>query len=279
MDRSSAFDTVKADIAKGNTADAGPRILMIASENPGDAIVLLTCASLLTAVGLSAERAEVVSMIAGNPPKDPGLRLEVSAGLRGLGEFGTALKLLEGLPDDDAVARERMEDLYGLNDFAGAHAAYSVIKNPKPGDEIRCVDIMCSLKDFKGADAKSIAMLAGAPDDYDVLKCRCSVLLRSGKQKEAERFVKDFLKKDKKSADANALASYFLYMCNKVSAAGGYASKAVQTDGRHVGAMEILALCLVEKGKPKEARIVAGAINEIVPGHPAVVRIIESCRE
>lgn len=279
MEKGSAFDAVKADIARGKTADAGPRILMIASENPGDTMVLLTCASLLTAVGLPAERGKVVSMISGNPPDDLNMRMEAAAGLRGLGEFSAALSLLDGVPPNDSVSRERMEDLYGLRDYAGAVAAHASISEPTLGDDIRLVDALCSLKDFKKAAAKTSEILAEDPSGYEAQRCHCSMLLRSGKQKEAEQFARDRLKSDKKSADANALASYVLYMCGKVSAAGGFATKAVQADNRHIGAMEILALCLVEKGKIDEARIVAGAINEVVPGHPAVVRIIEACRE
>jgi Flp pilus assembly protein TadD len=122
------------------------------------------------------------------------------------------------------------------------------------------------------------ALLAEAPDLLGVQKCYCSVLSSAGRSKEAEKFVKDNLKKNKSSPDADALAAYLLWIEGKTTSAGAYAAKAVKGDPNNTTAMEILAYCLVEKGKTSEAKIVAGAINEKEPGNPAVVRILDMCR-
>lgn len=277
MDNSKVLGEIRAGIAKGDTAGAGPGIMALASGNPEDPMTLLTCASLLTAIGLGEERRKVVSMITGKPSEDMILRFETARGLRGLSEFEAALILLDGMPSDDGVRRERAENLLGLSRYADAEAECLGIAEPTVNDDIRMAGILCSLGRAADAEKKASAVLAEAPSDYDAQRCYCSVLMRTGKQKDAEKFAKENLKKDKSSADANALAAYVLYASDKIAAAGGFASKAVRTNPKHIGAMEILAMCFADKKKYSEAKIIAGAINEVAPGHPAVVRILEIC--
>jgi hypothetical protein len=82
------------------------------------------------------------------------------------------------------------------------------------------------------------------------------------------------LKKDE-SPNADALASFYFWIEGRSTSAGAFASKAVKADPGNILAMEILAYCLIEKGKTQEAKIVAGAINEKDPGNQAVVRILD----
>lgn len=275
MDNNAAFREIRASIASGNTAGVGAKALAVANENRDDPLAMLTCASLLMASGLK-EKDEVIRMISERPPSDSITRFETARGLRSLMEFHAALALLKDIPENDGVHRERMENLHALSKYADALSEYEKITEPAMADDIRHADILCSLGKFKEAESSALALMNESPG-YETGRCYCSVLLRSGRQKDAEKYAKERLKAGKESADSNALAAYVLYMCGKSSAAGGFASKAVRADNKHIGAMEILALCLAEKGKKKEAKIIAGAINEIEPGHPAALRILGIC--
>lgn len=278
MDKDSAFKEVQNNIAKGNTAAVRPQVMKIASDHSDDAITLLTCASLLKTVDDDEGSESVIKMLMDDLPPEESARLEIAKGLNGLGYSGYASDVLKDLAVSDDIQRMRMTVAYDLGDHELSVHEYDLIQEPAPDDDIAEIDALCALGRFKEADEKSIGLLS-RENNYQSQRERCSVLLRSGRQKDAEKFVKDILKNDKRSADANALAAYFMWMNNKISAAGGYATKAVKADPTHIGAMEILALCLIEKGKINEAKIVAGAINEQAPGHKAVIRILSMCRQ
>ncbi len=279
MDVNQALREVQTNIGSGNREAACTQIVQIVLDNSEDPVILLTCTSLLKTIGEREKTDWTVDVLMKCLSTDQTSRLEIAKGLNGLGRFADAKKILSELDGNDNVYREIMRTSYGLGDYSEAATAYKRMNTPNTDDRTMMVDTLCSLRDFKAADDKSSEMLLRTPDDYSIQRCRCSMLLRAGRNKEAEGFVREILKKDKKSADANALAAYFMWMNGKISAAGGYATKAVKTDPKHIGAMETLALCLIEKGKMNEARIVAGAINEQSPGHQSVTRILEMCSQ
>ena len=69
-----------------------------------------------------------------------------------------------------------------------------------------------------------------------------------------------------------------MWINGKIPAAANYANRALHVDPLHVGALEVMAMCFVEKGKYTQAKLFAGAINEKEPGSPAVIRILDACR-
>ncbi|NLU45465.1 MAG: hypothetical protein GXX87_00735 [Euryarchaeota archaeon] len=278
MDRAQAFEGIRKSIAAGDLAAVGPQVAGIAASAADEPLVLLTCLSLLRSVGETETAETVLGMIAASLRADPSAALETARGLRGLGYRREAHAALAALPADDAVERERMAALHGMGEHADAVAAYGRIAEPTVDDDVLAAEAFCSLGDFASADALAARLMEEMPSDFRAGRCRCSVLLRRGLSREAGDLVKAALKADKRSADANALAAYFMWMSGKTAAAGGYAAKAVRADPGHVDAMEILALCLIEKGKRDNARIIAGAINEQAPGHDAVMRILDACR-
>ncbi|UAL08301.1 MAG: tetratricopeptide repeat protein [Candidatus Methanogranum gryphiswaldense] len=279
MNRDQAFKEIQKNIGVGNKDAVGQQIMLIASNSHDDPMTLLTCASLLKVVEEDEKVDEVVNIIMNNLPSNETSKIEIVKGLKGIGRFKEAAKILENLAICDDIQRERMSVRYGLGDYSGSVESYNLIQEPTLDDEIVMIDALCSMKEFKIANDESIRLLNEAPSDYYVQRCHCSVLLRWGHEKEAESFVKEILKNDKSSANTNALAAYFMWMNGKISAAGAYATKAVKTDPKNIGAMETLAFCLIEKGKINEAKIIAGAINEQTPGHQAVVRILDMCRQ
>jgi len=279
MDKEQAFKEVQKNIGIGNKMAASQQIMQIALDHRNEPMTLLKCTSLLKVIEDDENMDAVLHMIMNDMPSDENSRIELVKGLKGLGRFKEASDILEGLAITDDIQRERMSVSYGLMNYGATIDSYGLIQEPTLDDEIIMIDALCSLNSFKEADLESRKLLDEAPSDFYVQRCRCSVLLRWGHSKEAEAFVKGVLKTDKSSADANALAAYFMWMNDKITAAGGYATKAVKTDPKHIGAMEILAFCLIEKGKIDEAKIVAGAINEQAPGHQSVVRILDMCRK
>ncbi len=277
MDRAQVFEEVRRRIAAGRHQETAPLVLGIAMDAEDEPLVLLTCLSLLKTIGEPAAETEVLEMITGRPAGDPAVRLETARGLRGLGLHPEACGILGDDTGDDAE-RERMAALRGLDDHAGAVAAYRRIGDPDIDDDVLAADCLCSLGDYADAAAIADRLMGSRPSDLRAQKCNCTVMMRRGRSREAGDFVKGILKRDKHSADANALAAYFMWMSGRIAAAGGYASKAVKADPGNVDAMEVLAFCLVGKGKRDQARVVAGAINERSPGHEAVMRILEACR-
>ncbi|MBO4568829.1 MAG: hypothetical protein J5674_02445, partial [Candidatus Methanomethylophilaceae archaeon] len=129
--------------------------------------------------------------------------------------------------------------------------------------------------EHEAAVSEASRLLSEHPSDYSVQVRYVSALMSAGKRKEAVKHVRDGLKK--KTADSNALAGYAMWVSGNVKSAGAYASRAVQMDPSHIGAMETLGLCLAETGDVPKARIVAGAINEISPGDKAVIKILSYC--
>ncbi len=279
MDKEQAFKEVQRNIGTGNKMAASQQVMQIAFNHRDEPMTLLKCASLLKVIEDDENMNAILEMIVNDLPSDENSRIELVKGLKGLGRFEEADIALEDLAITDDIQRERMSVSYGLMDYNATIDSYELIQEPTLDDEIVMIDALCSLNSFKEADEESRRLFDESPSDFYVQRCRCSVLLRWGHSKEAEAFVKGILKNDKSSADANALAAYFMWMNGKISAAGGYATKAVKTDPKHIGAMETLAFCLIEKGKIDEAKIVAGAINEQAPGHQSIVRILDMCRK
>lgn len=265
---------IQARIAAGKRDEAVTMISEVVSNFPDDPLTLLTCASLLRALGENAKTKSVVSVIAENSSSN---FLGIAKGLRGIGYPSEALYVLK--KEDETDERYRLEAglLRDLKMFEESLDVSANISLRYIDDDVGDIEAVISLKRSEAAVIEAEELLATAPGVFEVEKCYCSALVSAGRQKEAEKFVKSELKDDKNSADTNALMAYLLWVLGRTSGAGAYASKAVQLDPGHIGAMEILAYCMIDKGKIKEAKIIAGAINEKSPGHSAVLRILDLC--
>ena len=103
-------------------------------------------------------------------------------------------------------------------------------------------------------------------------------MFKRGESKEAIKFAKSFLKEDKKNIDNLALNAYVMRINGRTPAAVNYCNRVLNTDFKHIGALETLALCFIEKKSFVNAKLLAGAINDADPGNPAVIRILDACR-
>ena len=275
MDKEKALKEIQSNIRGGNTPLASGQIMEMADCFSDDPFTLLTCASLLKVIDHDPDAEKVANKISGIVKDED--RLEAAKGLRRIGFPAEAKKILSAAAESDGVIREKMNVFFDLRMYPEASETYDRLSIPTLDDTATMIGAISAAGEHKRAVDLAEGLLAESPDTLNVQKCYCSVLFAAGKTKEAGKFVKDNLKKNKTS-DAESLASYYLWIEGKTTSAGAYASKAIKSDQNNTLAMEILAYCLAEKGKISEARIVAGAINEKEPGNPAVVRILDMCK-
>ncbi|MDR1404961.1 MAG: hypothetical protein LBJ20_05300 [Candidatus Methanoplasma sp.] len=278
MDKEKALKEIQSNIRAGKTELASKQTAELSNCFSDDPLMLLTCASLLK-VTEDEKGAETIAERIPGSVRDTGISgLEVAKGLRGIGFPAEAEEILSGLDESEEVIRERMRALFDMRMYEESSLLYKLLNSPTTDDSAVMIEAVSAGGEHDSAVNMAENLLGEAPDDPTVMRCYCTVLSVSGKRKEAGKFVKDNLKKDKSSPNANALAAYYLWTDGKSASAGAYASKAIRQDPGNIMAMEILAYCLAEKGKSKEAKIIAGAINENEPGNSAVVRILDMCR-
>ena len=276
MEKEKVLKEIQSNIGAGKTDLASQQIQEMANNFSDEPFTLLTCASLLKVIGDEKGAKDVVDSIV-SKIRDKN-RLEVAKGLRGIGFLEDAERLLNGAEGSDGTFREMMIVSFDLGKYAESITSYEKLANPTIDDTAVMIGSISASGDHECAVKLAKELLEEAPDDLNIQKCYCSTMISAGMSKEAGRFVKDNLRKNKNSSDADALASYLLWVEGKTKSAGAYASKAIKADPENTMAMEILAYCLIEEKKLKEAKIIAGAINEKRPGDPAVVRILDACR-
>jgi predicted Zn-dependent protease len=263
MEKEKVLKEIQSNIGAGKTDLASIQIQEMTNAFSDDPFTLLTCASLLKVIGDEKGSRKTVDGIV-NRIRDEN-RLEVAKGLRGMGYPSEAEKLLADAADSEDAFRERMMTSFDLGKYDVCIASYEKLSDPTIDDTAVMIDSVSKGGDREKAVRLAEELLTEAPDDLTVQKCYCAAMISAGMSKEAGKYVKDNLKKNKDSSDADALASYLLWVEGKSKSAGAYASKAIRADPENTMAMEILAYCLIEKKKLQEAKIVAGAINEKRP--------------
>ena len=275
MDKEQALKGIQSNIRSGNKEMASSQIEGLASAYSDDPFTLLTCISLSKVIEDEKGASKTMKILLGAVVKRSAL--ETAKGLRSMGYFEEALSVLSDAESNDEVLRVRAAALSDMGRPIESIAEYEKIKERTISDDVAEAEALCSVKEYEKAIRTAKRILSESPE-FSVKRCYCHVLISSGDRKGADRFVKDEMKKDKNSADNNALAAYQMWIEGKIAPAAAYAKKAIISDEGHIGAMEVLAYCLAEKGKIAEAKIVAGAINEKEPGHQAVFRILNLCK-
>jgi Predicted N-acetylglucosaminyl transferase len=275
MDKEQALKGIQSNIRSGNKEMASSQIEGLASVYSDDPFTLLTCISLSKVIEDEDGASRLLRILLKTVEK--GSAFEVAKGLRSMGYCEETLSVLTGVEDNDDILRVRAAALSDMGRPVDAIVISEKIKDRSISDDIFEAESLCSVKEYEKA-VRIAKRILSESSEFSVKRCYCHVLISSGDRKGADRFVKDEMKKDKNSADNNALAAYQMWIEGKTTPAAAYATKAIKSDEGHIGAMEVLAYCLAEKGKIAEARIVAGAINEREPGHQAVIRILDLCK-
>ena len=277
MDIEGTFDSIYTDMKNDEYGNVRQKVDAIASSTD-EIFVLLKCASLLKTVDDDDGCQDILDRVITTASNIRGGRLTIAIPLRNLGRPADAYDLIKDEEDTDRMLSEKARTLLMADEGESALSKMRKMSSMTPSDRILLAEILCSLGEFKEAYEISDAL---AKDDgsYDTLANLCSTLILMGRNKDAVKTAKQRLKDDKTSADAPALVAYVMRVNGKTTAAAAYAHRALSTDHTHKGALETMAFCLIERSRFKEAKVMAGAINEKSPGDPAAIRILDACRQ
>jgi tetratricopeptide (TPR) repeat protein len=236
---------------------------------------LLKCASLLKVVddeeGCQIILDRIVSMPHGND------KFTVAMSLRGLGRPDDAYEMIKDIEENDDMLFEKAGTLLMMDEAEEALAKLKKIISMRSEHNILMAEVLCALGEFDEAYVISSKLVSNENASYVSLVNLCTTLMMMGKNKDAVRTARKYLKEGK-DADSLALAAYVMRINGRMSAAANFAHRAITKDHTHKGALETMAFCLIEKSKFTEAKVFAGAINERSPGDPAVIRILDACR-
>lgn len=274
MDADAVFDEIRKDIAEGRGDSVGQKVLALAEsdENP---MTRIKCLSLLKVIDDSGVSKEILRLLLEDLPEDRRMLIQISGALRGLEYPASALSVLKGMEQDDSVRRMSAMCMIDLEEYEDALDMVGRIEEITPFDRVMLTEIHSALGMHSKAIEISSNLLEEYPKNYEVRRAYVSALMLGGRDKEAAKYARAAVKD--KTADSNALAAYVLRIEGNYKAAAGFATRAINIDNGHIGAMETLGICLAEKGEYDKARIVAGAINEKSPGDKAALNVLSYC--
>lgn len=276
MNDEKALSDIKKVIAAGQL-DTAEFLLLNRADSAEDPLVKVHCASILLVIGRTESSDKVLEELYDEVYGEDADMFPVAQAMRGLGRGDLAFGLLEDMIESDGVLREKTMSLNMMGRFEEAIESAEKISVLTADDSVLLIESLSSLGEHDKALKMSEELSKEFPDDYNVLRARGGALIAAGKEKEALKYARGLMKAKKDSADANAVGAYVMYIIGNTKPAGAFSSKALRIDETHTGAMETLALSLVDKGEFKNACIVAGAMNEKEPGNPAAVRILRLC--
>jgi len=276
MDMKEALDGIRQNIRDEKYDIAEPQIMELASQNQGDPLILLTCASMLRTIGDEDDFPGVLSVLMSHIPTDEDVQYDVASGLIGLGCLKEAGSLLKDLKSSDRVCRARAAVYHGLNRDADALNEIEAMNDMQDIDHVLRVQVLGSIGKNDEAIAEAEALLKNH-QDYRSGRCYISALVLADRTKDAAKFAKEQLKT--KTADGYALMAYYEWLNGNSTAAGAFSSKCLGLEEHHIGALETIGYSFADKKSYWEAKVAAGAINELEPGNPAVFRILAMCRD
>lgn len=274
MDTDQAFMEIRKDISDDRGDLVGAKTLALA-ESDTDPMTRIKCLSLLKVVEDRETSQAILGMIMDALPEDPKVLVQTAGALRGLDYPSSALSILKGMEQDDSVVRMSVLCLMDLEEYEEALDSIGRISELLPFDRVMLAETQSALGMHDDAVGTASKLLREYPQNYQVRRAYVASLLLAGREKDALKYARAGLKD--KSADSNAIAAFALRISGNCKAAAGYATRAIQIDNGHVGAMETLGICLAMKGEYDKARIVAGAINEKSPGDKAALNVLSYC--
>lgn len=274
MSNDDSFNEIVADLSAGRTDEVSSKSIALAEETD-DPFTIVKCISLLKVANDKETISKLIDILMTKVPEEYNPRVEIAGALRGLEYPHKAYEILKEMEGEDPLVRIKSICLAEMEEYEMALSCVTGIKEQTVGDRVLMVDIYSSLGEHSAANKIAESLIGEFPKEYVVMRCYVTALILAGRDKEAVKFVRSCLKD--KSADSNAIAAYVMRITGNIKAAAGYATRAIQIDNGHVGAMETLGICLAEKGEIDKARIVAGAINEKSPGDKAALNVLSYC--
>ena len=277
MDAESTFREIAENIKNDRYDDASEQTRDLA-DSTDDVAIKLKCASLLKVIededGCQGIVDDVLDMVDDDDPKN----FDIALSIRALGRAEDAYALMRPYRSQDDRVPEIARTLMLIDE---SEEALSLMTEHGPkdiGERILLCEILCSLGEFAKAQREAESIVKDEDASYRSLLNLVTVLMKKGDVKDAVKVTKEHLKEDKKNAESLALQAYVMYISGKIPAAANYANRALQIDYSNSGALEVMAMCLIEKKKFKEAKLLAGVINDKDPLDPAVMRILDACR-
>ena len=274
MDDEETIRQIRENIIADHNDLARPQILDLATRSTDRPMTLLTCASLFLTLGDEDGFQSVLKTISSNLPSDSDLLCEIAAGLIALDVPRDAFEALRNAGDSGKAVRHRAAALQALLKHQDALATIDSVSDRTDDDLVLRAQILSSLK--RHDEALSVLKPMVDAGYYPACRAYVAALLKAGLEKDAQKYVRTRAKD--KTADGLALMAQYQWITGNETAAGAYASKAIKVDEKHTGAMEFLGYSLAVKGAVREAKIVAGALNERDTGNAAAFRIIVLCR-
>ena len=278
MDTEAAFEHIKDNIKDEKYDMVLPEVKEIVSQCGGDVQILFKCASLLKVVEEEDYCQEILDSITESLPEDEERRMGIAIALRGLGRAEDALEIMRSFKTYVPDQYELSLTLYAAEEY---ESALSVLEESGRDDQksmILMTDILCAVGETKKAMEVADKTIYYYGSSYDTLVNKCNVVFRTGEAKATIKFAKEHLKESKANNDFLALEAYVMRINGRLPAAVNYASRVLKKDYKHIGALETMAMCFVEKKSFINAKLLAGAINDADPGNPAAIRILDACR-
>lgn len=272
MDQEREFRRIAALIGAGDEPGAYRAAEGVIASHGDDPFVLVKCAALLYTMERWERGEELASMARRAAPDDAEGRLGLAVALRGLGDHQGSVELLAAAAGAEGqvielarsyAAASRPEEALRTLDGAEGHEAGLLRAEclSRMGRHQEAIDLAESLQD---GSFRSGAVLLES-------------LLRAGRERQARSVAESYAKR-KRDADGLALKCYVMRIRGKTMAAMNSANQALKLDGSHTGALWNLALCLLEKGRTQEAKLLAGAINDSDPGSPLAMDVLRAAR-
>ena len=257
MDTEAAFERIKNDIKDEKYDMVLPQVKEIVGQCNGDISILFKCASLLKVVEEEDYCQEILDGVVKNLPAEEEQRMEVAIALRGIGRFKDSYDIMTSFKTYVPDAYELALSTYYVEKYEEALSILDKADRDDQKSMILMTDIHCALGDYDKAMEIADKTIYYYGSGYDTLVNKCNVMFKSGKTKDAIKFAKSYVKESKSNNDA---------------------SRVLKDDHTHIGALETMAMCLIEKKSFINAKLLAGAINDADPGNPAAVRILDACR-
>ena len=274
MDAKEEFSRITELIKNSDFDTAKMRTHALADAHRGDPSVGIRCASIMKVIGDDDGTEEILRGLLADLPEDESGRFEALFATGMLGMPEEALAGMEGM----GLIRERPQQYGRILFMSGRYgdALEAVSGSEEKDSVILRAEALCALGRYDEAVSASAA-LAEKDGSYEAAVSYCSSLISAGRTKDAVKFAKSKLKNDKKNVDSLAVMAYVMRLEGKLLAAVNYGNRTLRTDPLHIGGLETMAMCLVEKGDVKHAKLFAGTINHKSPGHPAAIRILDAC--
>ena len=275
MDTKEEFSQITELIKNGDIDTANMRTYSLADAHKGDPSISIRCASIMKVIGDDDGTVKILRDMLADLPEDEPERFEAlfAAGILGMPE--EARTGMESMP----LIRERPQQYGRILFMSGRYedALKAVSGSESKDSRILRAEALCALGRYGEAVSESAA-LAEEDGSYEAAVSYCRSLISANRGKEAVKFAKSKLKSDKRSVDSLAVMAYVMRLEGKLLAAVNYGNRTLKTDPLHIGGLETMAMCLVEKGDVAHAKLFAGTINHKSPGHPAAVRIPDACK-